>query len=468
MSAFCTRCGAPLPAGRQFCTECGAAVADSNLPAAAAEAKQAAPATSTTPPASGFGKGRAILVAGLVLAGAALAAALIMIGPLSPPSPPKPSTAAAPPGVAPPAIPPAIVAAPPAGPATTAIKAGRWEGYTNTRYGVMIDYPADLFAIQPPPPDNAGRNFTADKVGARFHVYSHANAMDFSIEELQAEDVLDIGDAEALKQNGADWYQVAASKEAETIVRRVLLSEGGAMLHRLEIAYPKTAAAAFEPVVARMVKSFRVDPAIPEKAAKAAGSPVPPAATKPGTKQPASKQPEAKAAEAKAPDACKPAWRRFDSIALGMRLPGNGGKAGVSAEVPAKWTKSDMPEPNVIEFQGLEADGEDVLHVTFRAERRGARATLASEAKIIKTRLSEGADNYRLLGERTTQIALRPAIVFSMQFAGSDSPDLLREDVAIIDAGQVFYFVTFGAPQARYAAASHVFIHVLETIGFAE
>ena len=127
-----------------------------------------------------------------------------------------------------------------------------------------------------------------------------------------------------------------------------------------------------------------------------------------------------------------------------------------------------MPEPNVIEFQGLEAAGDDVLHVTFRAERRGAKATLASEAKIIKTRLSEGADNYRLLSERTTQIALRPAIVFSMQFSGSDSPDLLREDVAIIDAGQVFYFVTFGAPQARYAASSNVFTHVLETIGFAE
>ncbi len=346
--------------------------------------------------------------------------------------------------------------------------ASRWQNYTNTRYGVMIDYPADLFAIQPPPPDNAGRDFTAEKAGARFFVYSHANALNLSVEELQAEDVLDIGDAAAMKSNGTDWYQVVATKDANTIVRRVLLSEGGTMIHRLEIAYPKAAAAAFAPVVARMVKSFRVDPTIPEKAANAAGSSVPPAATKSETKQPESKPPEAKVPEAKKPDPSKLAWRRFDSIGMGMRLPGHSGKAGVSAEVPATWTKSDMPEPNVIEFQGLEAAGEDVLHVTFRAERHGAKATLASEAKIIKTRLSEGADNYRLLSERTTQIALRPAIVFSMQFAGSDLPDLLREDVAIIDTGQVFYFVTFGAPKARYAASSNVFTHVLETIGFAE
>ena len=236
-----------------------------------------------------------------MVAGVALAAALILIGPQAPPSPPKSSTAAAPPKALPTATPPATVATPPAGPATTAIKATRWEGYTNTRYGVMIDYPADLFAIQPPPPDNAGRNFTAEKAGARFHIYSHANALNFSVEELQAEDVLDIGDAEAVKQNGADWYQVVASKEAETIVRRVLLSEGGATVHRLEIAYPKTAAAAFEPVVARMVKSFRVDPAIPEKAANAVSSPVPPAAGKSATTPPEAKQPEAKAPEADKP-----------------------------------------------------------------------------------------------------------------------------------------------------------------------
>lgn len=459
MSAFCTRCGAPLPADQKFCTKCGAAV-DSNPPAASAGTKQAAAVTPTTPPASGFGKSRAIAVAALVVAGAALAAALIMIGPQSPPSPPKSSTAAAPPGAAPPAIRPDSPAAPPAGAAATAIQASRWEGYTNTRYGVMIDYPADLFAIQPPPPDNAGRHFTAEKAGARFHIYSHANALNFSVEELQAEDVLDIGDAEAVKQDGANWYQVVARKEAETIVRRVVLSEGGATVHRLEIAYPRTA---FEPVIARMVKSFRVDPAIPEKAANAADSPVPPPTGKSATKPPEAKQPEANR-----PEASEPAWQRIDSIALGMRIPGYSGKAGVSAEVPANWTKSDMPEPNVIEFQGLESAGEDVLHVLFRAERRGAKATLANEAKIIKTRLSEGADNYRLLSERTTQIALRPAIVFSMQFSGSDSPDLVREDVAIIDAGQVFYFVSFGAPQARYAAASHVFTHVLRTIGFAE
>ena len=149
-----------------------------------------------------------------------------------------------------------------------AIVAARWERYINTRHGVVIDYPADLSAIQPRPPDNAGREFIAAAAGARFHVYSHANALEASAEELQTEDVLDIGDANAAGQAGPDWYQVIAVKEADTILRRVLLSDDGAMIHRFEIAYPTAAAAAFAPVVERMTKSFRVDPSIPEEAAR--------------------------------------------------------------------------------------------------------------------------------------------------------------------------------------------------------
>jgi hypothetical protein len=160
-----------------------------------------------------------------------------------------------------------------------------------------------------------------------------------------------------------------------------------------------------------------------------------------------------------------PAWQRIDSIALGLQIPNYRGTAGVSAEVPAHWVRSDMPEPNVISFAGPEATGENEVYVVFRADQRRSGATLASEAKIIKTRLAEGADNYRLLSESSTQIAKRPAILLSMQFSGSDSPALQREDVAIVDAGEVIYFVHFGTTQARYAANSHVFPHIMETLG---
>ncbi len=146
--------------------------------------------------------------------------------------------------------------------------ANRWETYTNTRYGVQVDYPADLFAKDWPPPDNAGRNFEAPAVHARFFVYTHANALEQSRDELQEEDVADLGDPAAKKQSGDDWYQIAARRGDEIIVRRVLLSEGATMVHRLEIAFPPRLAGKFAPIVERMTKSFRVDPSIPEKGAE--------------------------------------------------------------------------------------------------------------------------------------------------------------------------------------------------------
>jgi hypothetical protein len=152
--------------------------------------------------------------------------------------------------------------------AAAAMTASRWETYTNTRYGVMIDYPADVFAIEPPPPDNAGRNFEAPNLKARFHVYTHANALDQTLQEIEDEDVTDLGDKDATKQNGGDWYQVLGVKDDEVIVHRVVLSEGGSMVHRLEIAFPAGAVANFAPIMDRMTKSFRVDPTIPEKAAE--------------------------------------------------------------------------------------------------------------------------------------------------------------------------------------------------------
>jgi len=447
MSGFCPQCGAQLSANQKFCTGCGAAA--TGPAASATEPRQVAPPMPVAPSTSRFGKGRLTLVAGLVAGGAALAAALVLIGPKNP-SPPTVPVA-----TAPPVAPPVATTATPANSGAVKITANQWASYVNNRYGVIVEYPADLFEIQPPPPDNAGRDFTAEKTGARFSVYSHANALDASLQELQAEDVLDIGDGMAVKNNGADWYQVTATKGADTILRRVLLSEGGSMVHRLEIAYPKAAAPAFGPVVARMIKSFRVDPSIPEKAADVANATTTPASPNAATSAPPSE------------------WQRFESIALGLRIAGYNGKVGISAEVPAAWphvssSNSERRETNVIDFNEPGDNSEGVLYVSFRAEHHGPKATLASEAKVIKTRLSEGADNYRLLNERMTQIAARPAIVFSMQFSGSDSPKLLREDVAIVDAGPVFYFITSGAPATRYAAISRISAHVIETLGIAE
>ncbi len=216
------------------------------MPASSLRTAATSAAVPVPAPAAGPGRRPVVLVAGLVTVGALLTLALFVPGPRLP-------------------TPPGATAN------TTSITADRWERYTNTRYGVMVDYPADLFTPEPPPPDNAGRGFSAPGVKARFHIYSHANAFGASREELQAEDVLDLADGRAVRRSGTDGYVVIGVRDGVTIARRVLLSEGGALVHRLEIAYPAGAAEPFEPIAARMMRGFRVDPSIPEAAARSAG-----------------------------------------------------------------------------------------------------------------------------------------------------------------------------------------------------
>ncbi|CAN0484243.1 unnamed protein product, partial [Phaeothamnion confervicola] len=131
MANFCRACGAALKPDAKFCTSCGAAVT-----AAASDEIRTAPSAGSQ--AESLNRTRKRMVIALVAAGfVVLAGALLLVRSNDTPSVTKPVTAEK--------GPPAAMPAPRN---TSAIVASRWERYTNTRYGVMIDYPADLFAIQ--------------------------------------------------------------------------------------------------------------------------------------------------------------------------------------------------------------------------------------------------------------------------------------------------------------------------------
>jgi hypothetical protein len=446
MANFCRSCGTALKPDAKFCTKCGSAVAvASEVPTAIqqeAPAPGAAVATNTTAnkaSAAGsqgesFDRRRKGAVIALVVAGVAvLFGTLLLMRSSETPVVTKPVTAEKTPPVA---TPTARDAKP--------IVASRWESYTNIRYGVMIDYPADLFAIQPPPPDNAGREFTATQAGARFFTYSHANALNFSVAELQAADVLDIGDAAAVKQNGRDWYEIVASKGAETILRRVLLSEGGTMVHRLEIASPK-AAAALAPVAARMVKSFRVDPAIPEKAARDAEPRAPATPTQPAS-------PPAQTGGF--------SYRHIDSIGLGLRLTGTKSKVGFAVDVPTDWSMTQGPDGDSLFFAGRHPghDGEIVL--AFIAEPRRAGDTL--ERKVEEQRAQLDPPSRKNVSQGSARIGLHPAILVAMPMGE------FRKTFAYIEKDDHFYFVQLHAPTALYPKYAPVLERALSSIAFAE
>lgn len=439
MANFCRACGTALKPDAKFCTSCGAAVA-----AAASEQVPTAPSAGSQ--SESLDRGRKRMIVALVAAGlAVLAGALLWVRSSDTPSPTKPVTAEKGPP-----------AATPTPRNTSAIVASRWERYTNTRYGVMIDYPADLFAIQPPPPDNAGRDFIAASAGARFSIYSHANAMNFSVEELQAEDVLDIGDAAAVKQNGKDWYQVFASKGADTILRRVLLSEEGTFVHRLEIAYPKTAAAAFESIAARMTKSFSVDPTIPEKAAsdaeqRAQQPPVRPAPP-----------PVASGTEQQSPPAQAGGFtfRRIDSIGMGLRLARAKSKVGFAVDVPAGWRVAQGSDNDSLFFATSDPSYGGEIVLAFVAELRGAGETLASKVEDLKAQ-SDAATRKNIY-QGAARIGLHPAIIAVFPMGE------FRKTIAYIEKDDHFYYVQLHAPTRLYEKYGPVLERAIASIAFAQ
>lgn len=425
MNNFCTACGERLPADSKFCPACGAQIDAATAPAA-------------TPPRRG--RRKVWLVTGLATAGVLLVVILLASAPDKKPPPSTATTGAPTTGAA------TVAQAPPTPAQPAAITAKRWEHYVNTRYGVSLDYPADLFAIQPPPFNNAGRSFEAKALKARFFVHSNANALGASLDELQAEDVLDIGDAGATQRKGKDWYQVVGRRNGdpngEHVIRQVLLSEEGSMVHRLEIVVPAALSKAFEPIATRIVRSLRVDPSIPEKAATNAGAQPTPAATR--------------------------HWQTIDSLGLGLRANGARKTAGVSLQIPAAWQRVALPEPYLLEYAASASEGGTKFRLLIEALRVPAHVPLAREAEAIKSTIKPGVDYYREQNEGEGKVAQRPARRLTLIFKAMDEPYLQRQEYLLLRAGGTVFKILVQGPDAQAAALDTVFGHAVATLAVAE
>jgi hypothetical protein len=138
-----------------------------------------------------------------------------------------------------------------------AADAGNWLTYHNDRYGTTIDYP-DIFVAQPPPDANDGRAFkSAD--GAEFSVSALYNALDFTVAKYRDFIVknLDPGSTVTYQASGGDWFVISGTKGADIFYERHLLSHGAQMTEDFVISYPASLKTTYDPIVARMAKSFR-------------------------------------------------------------------------------------------------------------------------------------------------------------------------------------------------------------------
>ena len=132
-----------------------------------------------------------------------------------------------------------------------------WRTYHNDRYGTTIDYP-DVFKAAPPPDSDDGRTFkTAD--GAQFLVAASYNALDFDLGKFHDFIVKNIEPGEVItyQARGDSWFVISGTKGADIFYERHLLSHRSQMTEDFVISYPASLKPLYDPIVARMAKSFR-------------------------------------------------------------------------------------------------------------------------------------------------------------------------------------------------------------------
>jgi hypothetical protein len=145
----------------------------------------------------------------------------------------------------------------PGRPAGAQVGTPAWHSYHNDRYGTTIDYP-NLFKAEPPPDSNDGRKFIAAD-GAEFSVYASYNTFDFDLAEFRDFTIknLDPKAAVTYQARGNDWFVISGTNcgnifyERETLSHKVQMTEGFFM------TYPSSRKQTYDPIVARMTKSFR-------------------------------------------------------------------------------------------------------------------------------------------------------------------------------------------------------------------
>jgi hypothetical protein len=142
--------------------------------------------------------------------------------------------------------------------------ASNWRSYQNDRYGTTIDYPGFLKA-EPPPDNDDGRRFkSAD--GAAFAVFASYGALDFDLAGYQKYILEKLGPGKAVtyQAHGEDWFVISGTEGDGIFYERYMLSHGKekaeGFVQGFVMSYPARLKQFYDPIVARMAKSFRSGP----------------------------------------------------------------------------------------------------------------------------------------------------------------------------------------------------------------
>lgn len=134
-----------------------------------------------------------------------------------------------------------------------------WKTYTNARFGFSVSYPADTLLPQPPPENGDGQLFLSRDKAAELRVYGDLNALAETIQARYAAALKAAPGKVGYKVLRPDWFVVSGSDTAKgrEFYKKVMFGKDGTV-RTLSLEYPVSAKKRYDPIVERVVRSFKV------------------------------------------------------------------------------------------------------------------------------------------------------------------------------------------------------------------
>ena len=133
----------------------------------------------------------------------------------------------------------------------------RWATYANPRFGTMADYPADLFTVRDPPPENGdGQSFRTADGRAQLSIYGTRNAEADTPQSYVKKNVDPQG--ASYKRVTKRFYIVSGIREGSIFYDRCNfppVPEG--VIDCFSLTYAAQEKAAWDPIVTRLSNSLR-------------------------------------------------------------------------------------------------------------------------------------------------------------------------------------------------------------------
>ena len=133
----------------------------------------------------------------------------------------------------------------------------QWTTYMNPRFGTIADYPADIFTVRDPPPENGdGQGFGTEDGRAHLSIYGTRNVES----DTPANYVQKYVDRQGItyKRATARFYIVSGARDADVFYERCNFHDGSNdIIDCFSVTYPAREKAVWDPIATRLSKSLR-------------------------------------------------------------------------------------------------------------------------------------------------------------------------------------------------------------------